>query len=81
MRCCACGRRLIVPGLAIGGGRMLGPTCAEKPENLPAEIRRELSATAPKKRQPGIRKKRGTNVIPRVPKKSTDSNQIDLFSG
>ena len=76
-RCYACGRRLIVPGLAIGDGRMLGPTCAKKPENLPAEIQCELSATAPKKRQRSAKKKK----VKKIKQVARNDDQFDLFSG
>lgn len=77
MRCHACRRRLTVPGLTIGDGRMLGPTCAGKPENLPVEIRRELSATAPKKRKPRAQKKR----VKKIKQVARNDDQFDLFSG
>ena len=77
MRCHACGRPLTRAAYTHPSGWTLGPICAEKPGNLPAEIRRELSATAPKKRQRSAKKKR----VKKIKQVARNDDQFDLFSG
>lgn len=77
MRCHACGRPLTRAAYTHPSGWTLGPICAEKPENLPTEIRRELSATAPKKHQRSAKKKR----VKKIKQVARNDDQFDLFSG
>lgn len=85
MRCHACGRHLTVPGLIIGDNRMLGPTCAEKPENLPVEIRRELRKDFKIRPPMAVGKKCQRSAPKKQVKKikqfALDEGQFDLFSG
>ena len=77
MRCYACGRPLTRAAYTHPSGWTLGPICAEKPENLPVEIRRELSANAPKKHQRSAKKKR----VKKIKQVARNDDQFDLFSG
>ena len=77
MRCYACGRPLTRAAYTHPSGWTLGPICAEKPGNLPAEIRRELSPALPKKRKPRTQKKQ----VKKIKQVARNDDQFDLFSG
>lgn len=77
MRCHACGRSLTRAAYAHPLGWVLGPICAEKPENLPTEIRRVLPAAAPKKRKRSAQKKQ----VKKIKQVASNDEQFDLFAG
>ena len=85
MRCHACGRPLTRAAYTHPSGWTLGPICAEKPENLPAEIRRELRKDFKIRPPMAVGKKCQRSAPKKQVKKikqfALDEGQFDLFSG